>query len=129
MLESGLKLTKQYRVTEMMTAATMKSGELFVLATPYLVALMEDVASSCVKPYLDEGTTSVGTRVDVQHLAATPVGMEVTVTAELTAIEGRKLQFTVTAWDSVEVIGQARHERFVVNSERFLQKVVKKGEV
>ncbi len=129
MLESGQRLTKQYCVTDGMTAAAMKSGELAVLATPYLAALMEDVACSCVKPYLEKGTTSVGTRIDVRHLAATPVGMNVKVTAELIAVDGRRLTFSITAWDAVEVIGQAQHERFIVDSARFLKKVAAKCEV
>ena len=108
------------------TALEVGSGSLLVYATPCLAALMEGAACNCLEGLLAEGQTSVGTMLNLNHSAATPVGLEVSAEAKLTAVEGRKLTFEITAKDEKGVIGTAHHERFIVNSERFLQKTYEK---
>ena len=122
MLETGLKLTLTTTVTEDKTARLMGSGTLDVFATPAMIALMEETAYKSVQNALDEGMGSVGTYLDVKHLAATPLGMTVTCEAELCEIDNRRLVFTVKAYDEVGVIGEGRHERFIVQNEKFMAK-------
>lgn len=107
-------------VTEDDTAARWGSGLVPVFGTPALVGLMEGAAVQSLEGRLPPGQTSVGGRIDVRHLAATPVGMRVRARAELVEVEGRRLEFRVEAWDEVEQIGKATHERFVVGVERFI---------
>lgn len=109
-------------VTEADTAARVGSGSLPVLATPVLIAWMEEAACGCCAALLEEGTTSVGTETNMRHTAASPVGMGVTVTAELTAAEGRVLSFRVYAEDAAGAIGEGDHTRAVVRAERFMEK-------
>ena len=109
-------------VTEADTAACVGSGSLPVLATPVLIAWMEAAACSCCGELLEEGTTSVGTEMNMRHTAASPAGMKVTVTAELTAVEGRMLSFRVMAEDAAGPIGEGTHTRAIVRSERFMEK-------
>ena len=90
-----------------------------VLSTPQMIAGMELAARDGVKPLLDEGYDTVGTIVDIKHLAATPIGMSVTFHAEVTAVNDRRVTFRVWAEDEVERIGEGTHERFIVNVERF----------
>lgn len=108
------------------TAQEVGSGSLLVYATPCMVALMEGAACNALEGKLAEEETSVGTRMDVQHLAATPVGMEVRAESRLTAVDGRKLTFEITAFDEAGEIGKATHERVVVKTERFLEKTYAK---
>lgn len=98
-------------VTEADTAAHVGSGSLPVLATPVLIAWMEAAACGCCAGLMEEGTTSVGTEMNMRHTAASPVGMKVTVTAELTAVEGRILSFKVYAEDTAGAIGEGSHTR------------------
>jgi len=105
------------------TAKAMKSGSLDVFATPALVALMEQAACNAVAACLDEESTSVGTLVNITHDAATGMGKKVTATATLTAVEGRKLVFEITAADEDKQIGKGTHERFIVNKEKFMAKL------
>ncbi len=121
-LTIGLKGHAETVVTEQNTAAAMGSGLLPVFATPAMLALMEKAAAGSVQPLLDEGQATVGTRLEVSHLAATPVGMTVRAETELTEIDRKRLCFSVKAFAGEELIGEGRHERFIVNSERFLQK-------
>ena len=100
----------------------MGSGSLPVLATPVLIAWMEEAACGCCAALLEEGTTSVGTEMNMRHTAASPVGMSVTVTAELTAVEGRILSFRVYAEDTAGEIGEGSHTRAIVRAERFMEK-------
>ena len=100
----------------------MGSGLLPVFATPAMLALMENAAACSVQPFLDEGESSVGTRLEVSHLAATPLGRGVRAESELIAVDRRKLSFIVRAWSGETLIGEGRHERFVVNTARFLEK-------
>lgn len=109
-------------VTEADTAAHVGSGSLPVLATPVLIAWMEAAACGCCAGLMEEGTTSVGTEMNMRHTAASPVGMKVTVTAELTAVEGRILSFKVYAEDIAGAIGEGSHSRAIIRAERFMEK-------
>ncbi len=104
------------------TARTMGSGDLEVFATPSMIALMEKAATNALKEHMPLDSSSVGTLIDVRHLAATPVGMTVTAKAVLTAVEGKRLVFSVEAFDDKDKIGEGTHERFIVNCERFIAK-------
>lgn len=127
-LKLGLRGTAQTVVTEENTAKAAGSGQLKVFGTPYMIALMEKAACEAVQPYLDEGCATVGTRLEVSHLSATPLGMRVTAEAELVEIDRRRLRFAVKATDENGVtIGEGFHERFVINMERFLEKTNAKG--
>ena len=123
-LSPGLKFTSKITVTESLTAEKMDSGDMPVLATPALVALMENAAMMAVAPALQEGQTTVGTAVSTSHLKASAVGAGVRAEAELTAVEGRKLTFKVSAWEGDALLGEGEHTRFVVDRERFLAKLV-----
>lgn len=105
------------------TAAHVGSGRIPVLATPVMVNLMEAAALAAVEAQLPPGQQTLGTRVDVTHIAATPVGMRVTAHALLVKVEGRKLTFRVHAEDERELIGEGTHERVIVNAERFERRV------
>ncbi len=122
MLELHIKGTAALEVTDKVTAAAVGSGMLPVFATPSMIALIEKAAAESVAPQLEAGMTTVGTRLDVAHTAATPVGMTVRAVTELTEIDGRRLNFTVHAFDDAGEIGSGTHERFIVNAEKFLAK-------
>ena len=126
MLENGIKGVGQVVVSDANTARTMGSGTLDVFATPAMIALMERTASESVQPLLEDGMCSVGTLIDVQHTAATPLGMTVTCNTLLVSVDGRKLVFEVIASDESGEIGRGRHERFIVNAERFMQKTTQR---
>ena len=126
-LQPGLSAELKITVGEAETAAILGSGSISVYATPALVALMENAAVRALEGHLPPGHTSVGIQIDVRHLAATPVGMQVRASAELTEVQGRKLGFRIEAWDEVELVGEASHVRFVVNEEAFMTKVNAKG--
>ncbi len=121
-MNTGIQNEIKMIVTEDKTALAMGSGVLRVFATPAMVALMEQTAAESVEKLLGEGKTSVGTLINVQHLAATPVGMEVTCKSVLKEIDQRRLSFEVEAFDEAGLIGKASHERFVVDKERFTEK-------
>jgi predicted thioesterase len=103
------------------------SGLASVLATPALVAFCEECARLTVDPLLPDGQQTVGTRISIRHLAATPPGMRVTVRAELIETDGRQLNFRVEAWDETEPVAEAEHERFIIDVERFQQRVAAKA--
>jgi fluoroacetyl-CoA thioesterase len=126
-LEVGLTGEMVAEVQPEHTARSLGSGGVDVLATPMLVALMEGAAKDTVQPGLPEGWTTVGTRVDICHLAATPVGMKVSAKATLSEVDGRRLVFTVEAHDDHEKIGEGSHERFIVSTERFENKARSKA--
>lgn len=109
------------------TASHLGSGGVEVLATPVMIALMEEAARSSVDSRLDQGQMSVGVNLNVSHLAATPVGMQVTARAELVAVDGRKLTFKVEAHDEREKIGEGSHSRAVINLDRFMARVQEKA--
>ena len=125
-LSIGLKGHAETLVTEENTAAAMGSGLLPVFATPAMLALMEKAAASSVQPCLPEGQGTVGTRLSVSHLAATPIGLTVRAESELIAVDRRKLRFSVRAWAGDELIGEGEHERFVIDNARFLEKALAK---
>ena len=126
MLEAGKTFVIEKEVTALDTAKVFGSGELEVLATPKMIALMEEASYKCVADGLDTGSSTVGTYLDVKHLAATPVGMKVRVESTLDAVDGRKLTFTVKAYDEAGLIGEGKHERFVIFSEKFVAKTYSK---
>jgi fluoroacetyl-CoA thioesterase len=97
-----------------------------VLATPVMILTMENAALNAVRPYLEPGESAVGTAVDVRHLAPTPAGQQVTAEAEVTAVEGRRIEFKVSARDQVEEIGRGTHERMVVESSRIERRLAAK---
>ena len=122
MLETGIKVTKEIMVTNENTAKTMGSGTLDVFATPAMIALMENTAYESVASELEEGSGTVGTALNVKHVAATPVGMKVTCETELIKVDGRALTFSVKAFDEKGLIGEGEHERFIVFNEKFQAK-------
>ena len=107
-------------VEESLTAEKIGSGDVCVLATPMMIALMEAAALEAVQPYLTKGWTTVGTKVDIDHIRPTPVGDEVTAQATLLKVDDRSLEFAVTAKDGRGLIGQGLHRRFIVNHENFM---------
>ena len=109
------------------TAPRIGSGLIPVLATPVMINVIEAAALACVEHLLPDGHQSLGIHLDVKHFAATPVGMRVTATAELTGVEGRTLSFRVSAHDEVEPIGEGTHQRVVVKVDRFDQRVQRKA--
>ena len=122
MLEAGIKGTKEIMATNENTAKTMGSGTLDVFATPAMIALMENTAYESVASELEEGSGTVGTALNVKHVAATPVGMKVTCETELIKVDGRALTFSVKAFDEKGLIGEGEHERFIVFNEKFQAK-------
>lgn len=126
-LEPGLTHEVTISVRDDDTAAALASGSVPVLATPRLIGLMEEAAALAAQSALPEGQTTVGTRVDVRHLAATPVGMRVTARAELIEAAGRALRFRVEARDERELVADGTHERAIVDRQRFLERVAKKA--
>lgn len=122
----NIKATVTETVTEQNTAANVGSGSLPVYATPAMLALIEKASCEAVKSLLNDGETTVGTLLNVKHLAATPVGMQVSATATLIERDGRKFVFSVTASDESGVIGEGVHERFLVFSEKFTEKTYAK---
>ncbi len=125
-IEPGLTNEITHIVAESDTAAVYGSGLAPLLSTPHLVALMENAARTALAPYLGPGQSSVGTGIDIRHLAATPVGMRVRVCAEVTEVALPRVCFRVEAWDAVEKIGEGEHERFIVDTARFMARVTRK---
>ena len=123
MLETGLTHTSSLTVTEALTAKAMGSGDMPVLATPAMMALMENAAMLAVAPELPEGSTTVGGHIESSHLKPTPLGAEVKAEATLTKVDGRKLYFTVQAMQGDAVIGEVIHLRFIVDREKFMSKL------
>ena len=118
----GLKGVSEAVVKEDMTARSLRSGGQDVLATPIMIALMEEAALLSLRPCLAAGEDSVGTRIDVRHLSATPVGMKVRVESEVTEVDRRRVVFAVRAFDEAGLIGEGTHERFVVDGAKFMEK-------
>lgn len=127
MLTVGLKGREETVVSEANSAKTMGSGTLDVFATPAMTALMEKTAWKSVAPHLDDGCGTVGTLLNITHDAPTPFGMKVWCESELTEIDGRRLVFHVTAYDEKGKIGEGRHERFMIQNEKFQAKANKKA--
>lgn len=127
-LKIGTSYEKKFFVNQEDTALALGSGGEAVLATPRLVAWMENAAFEGVEVTQPEESTTVGTLIELKHMAASPVGMEIRIKATLVSIEKRALNFDIDAWDAVEKIGEAIHQRFIVDKARFNEKVVKKLE-
>jgi predicted thioesterase len=125
-LEVGLKGTAEVLVDMSNTASTVGSGGLPVFSTPSMVALMETAAAGVVAPLLDEGRSTVGTRLDITHDAPTPVGMKVRAEATLEEIDGKRLVFRVEAFDDDGRIGGGTHERYIISAARFMEKTAAK---
>lgn len=128
-MEIGAKNEICVTVDENMTAASMKSGNLDVLATPYMIALMEQASAELAQRFLPEGISTVGTLVNISHLAATAMGAKVNVISELIDFDGRKAVFNVTAYDNAGVIGKGTHERFTIKVDSFLKKTMDRKSV
>ena len=122
-MEIGIKGQVETVVNENNTAKFAGSGSLDVFATPNMIGLMEQASQASVAPFLEEGQGTVGTKIEVSHDAATPLGMKVWAESELIEIDRRRLVFEVKAYDECGLIGQGRHERFIIQNEKFLAKV------
>ena len=125
-IKEGLTNEKTLTVDESNTAERIGSGTLKVFATPAMIALIEGCCAESVEELLDDGITSVGTAISVEHLAASPVGAEITCRSKLLSFDGRKLEFSCEVWDDKELIGKAEHTRFTVKADRFLNKAYDK---
>ncbi len=123
MIQKGIKGRLEQTVTPEMSAARVGSGLVDVFATPMLVALVEQTCYESVLPYLDEGQGTVGTLVNVTHVSATPIGKRVWCESELTEVDRRRLVFSVKAYDEAGLIGEGTHERFVIDTEKFMAKI------
>ncbi len=126
MLEVGIKGKHSVMATPERSAKAAGSGDLEVFSTPALVALMEQTALLSVEPYLEEGQGTVGTKLDISHDAATPLGMCVSCESELIEIDRRRLVFQVEAYDEKGRIGGGRHERFIIDEKKFMEKAGQK---
>lgn len=121
-IKIGVKGSFKVNVDSSNTAKTMGSGTLEVFATPSMVAIMEKASTLALEPFLDEGSTTVGTALNITHISATPVGMKVYANAEVIEVNGREITFKVQAFDKCGLIGEGTHKRFIVFSEKFQQK-------
>ena len=122
MLKVGIEGRREMIVTRDKSAKFMESGGLEIFATPMMIALMEAVAFDSVIDYLEEGQGTVGTKVDIEHISPTPVGMKVTGVSKLVEIDRRRLVFDVEAYDEEGLIGKGTHERFIIDSDKFQKK-------
>ena len=125
-IEIGMKGKVSSLVEKEDTAQEVGSGSLLVYATPCMAALMEGAACEAIASSLTETETTVGTELNIQHLSATPVGLEVWAEAEVTAVEGKQITFQINAFDEAGPIGTATHKRFLVQTQRFLDKTYAK---
>ena len=123
MVKEGLKYVSKLLVTAENCAKSVGSGDLEVFATPTMIALMENAAMNAVAAELPEGSTTVGSEINTTHIKPSPIGAEILATAELVAVEGRKLTFKVEAADADGTIGEGVHVRFIVDKERFMAKL------
>ena len=122
-METGIKGKKTIKVTEELSAKVIGSGSLEVFATPAMIALMENTASESVEPYLEDGQGTVGTMVHISHSSATAVGEEVTCETVLTEIDRKRFVFTCKVYDKAGLIGEGTHERFIIDNQKFMDKV------
>ena len=122
----GMKGVTSTTVEREDTACEVGSGSLLVYATPCMVALMEGAACEAIAEALSENKTSVGTELHISHLSATPVGLEVRAEAEVTEVDGNTITFNVVAYDEKGKIGEGTHKRYIVASQRFLDKTYSK---
>ena len=122
-IKNGLKHTSYLTVTDAVTAIAMGSGDMPVLATPAMMALMENAAMLAIAEALPEGCTSVGGHIESSHLRPSKIGETVTAIAEVTKVDGKKVEFKVAAYSGETLLGEGKHLRFVVDKERFLTKL------
>jgi predicted thioesterase len=125
-LAPGLRHSQSWTVTEEMTPPHLRGDTIRVLATPDMVRLVEQTAIQCVQPHLKPGQTTVGTVVNIKHLAATPEGMTVTVRVELAEVDRRRLGFTFEVQDEVDKVAEGTHERFIIDRESRLPRLQQK---
>lgn len=125
-LNQGVRGTQEELVTEKNVARALGSGGLAVYSTPSMITLMEYTALESVTPFLPEGSSTVGTRIDIKHLAATPIGMRVRCETELIEIDRRRLVFLCRVFDEAGLIGEGTQERFIVDNEKFMEKTQQK---
>ena len=123
MIEIGLKHTSELMVTDTVTAIKMGSGDMPVLATPAMMALMENAAMLAVDDELPEGNTTVGGHIESSHLKPSKIGDKVSATAEVTKVDGKKIEFKISAYSGDVLFGEGTHLRFIVDRERFLSKL------
>ena len=123
MLKEGLTHTSELIVNEAVTAITMGSGDLPVLATPAMMALMENAAMLAVAPHLPEGSTTVGGHISASHIKPTPIGETVTATATVVKVDGKKIEFEVKAYWGDILLGEGTHLRFIVDREKFMSRL------
>jgi len=121
-IKVGTIYEKQFKVTQEDTALAMGSGGEKVLATPRLVAWMENTAFEGLEKAMDQGKTTVGTEIQIKHVAASPIGMQVTIKGTVISQEKRSVTIELEAWDNIEKIGEAIHQRFIVDRSRFMEK-------
>ncbi len=126
-IKPGIRGEEATVVDESQTAAAIGSGTVASFATPSLVTLMESAAIAAITPYLDEGESSVGTEISVRHMAASPLGFRVRAEAEVTAVEGKRITFAIVVFDDLEKIAEGTHERYVIDFERFMERVRQKA--
>ena len=124
----GLKGRAETVVSDSNTAQAACSGALPVFGTPFMCALMEEAAWKSIAPHLEPGQSTVGTKLDITHDSATPVGMKVWAESEVTQVDGKRIVLNVTAYDEKGLIGKGTHERFIIQNERFVQKAQRKLE-
>ena len=127
-VEIGLKGRAEETVTDANTAQAACSGALPVYGTPFMTALMEKAAWTSIAPHLAPGESTVGTAMNITHISASPVGIRVWAESEVTLVDGKRIEFTVSAYDEKGLIGSGTHERFVVTDQRFLAKAQSKKE-
>ena len=127
-LTIGLKGRADDVVTDRNTAQAACSGALPVFGTPFMCALMEKAAWTSIAPHLDDGDGTVGTKLDISHISATPLGMKVWAESEITAVDGKRIELKVAAYDEKGLIGEGTHERFIITNDRFLAKAGRKLE-
>ena len=125
-IQVGLKKEVQMIVSDEDTATVMGSGTVAVLATPKMIALMENASYKAIDEYIGEDCVTVGTHMDAKHLAATPVGMKVKAVAEVVEVKGKKVVFKVTAHDEKDLIGSGVHTRYIVNENNFTKEAYSK---
>lgn len=125
-IEVGMKAEVLSLVEREDTAQEVGSGSLLVYATPCMVALMEGAACEAIAEGLDENETTVGIKLNIKHLSATPVGLEVRAEAEVTAVEGKVISFQLKAYDEAGLIGEGTHKRCLVNAQKFLERTYNK---
>ena len=125
-LTPGLKHAQSWTVTADMTPPHLRGDAIRVLATPDMVRLVEQTAIQCAQPHLADGQTTVGTVVNIKHLAATPEGMTVTITVEITEVDRRRLGYRFEVHDEIDKVGEGTHERFVIDGASRLPKLQQK---